>query len=59
MTRIRRIAGDYRAMVFVPGAIEVQAGAAVEGPLGLYVPFQVLTDDGKSAVAGGELVLSA
>ncbi len=59
MTRIRRIAGDYRAMVFVPGAIEVQAGAAVAGPLGLHVPFQVLTDDGKPAVAGGELVLGA
>lgn len=58
MARVRRIAGDYRAMVFVPGAIDIVAGTPVAGPLGLQVPFQVLTDAGKPAIAGGELVLA-
>lgn len=56
--RVKRVAGRFGAMVFMPSEVKVRILARASDGQGDSVRFEVLTPDGKPAVRDGLVVLS-
>ncbi len=57
--RVRRIGGQFRAMVLLPSTLRLAVGAARETAAGRVVPFDLYTADGGAAVRYGSVVFDA
>jgi len=57
--RVRRIIGRFAAMVRLPSEITVRVWEPVGYDGGVAVPFEVLNQDGASAVKDGVVLLDA